>query len=148
MACIGLSSRFDTPDGATRREVVERTRPYVERAAAVGCGRVRVFGNDMPREGPDGDAAPDREVVIGYVAASVLVDLIAVFAGSSGFAANSAPLQAFWWMSPCCVPLWSRRFGPLRRERRLAPSTGRRDPGCRPSFHSIRDRVLGTRVCG
>ena len=68
VACIGLSSRFDTPDGARRREVVERTKRYVELAAAVNCGRVRVFGNDMPKEGPNGDAPPEREAVIGYVA--------------------------------------------------------------------------------
>ncbi len=68
VSCIGLSSRFDTPDSARRREVVERTKAYVELAAAVSCRRLRVFGNDMPKAGPDGDAPPDRETVIGYVA--------------------------------------------------------------------------------
>jgi sugar phosphate isomerase/epimerase len=67
IACLGLSSRFDTPDAGKRREVVERTRRYVELAADVGCGRLRVFGNDMPQEGPGGDAPPDRETVVRYV---------------------------------------------------------------------------------
>src|SRR5262245_20468140 len=47
IACIGLSSRFDTPDALRRGEVVERTKRHVELAADVGCGRLRVFGNDM-----------------------------------------------------------------------------------------------------
>lgn len=67
VACIGLSSRFDTPDAGRRREVVERTKRYVELAAEVGCGRLRVFGNDMPKEGPGGDTPPDRETVLRYV---------------------------------------------------------------------------------
>jgi sugar phosphate isomerase/epimerase len=67
VACIGLSSRFDTPDTGRRREVVERTKRYVELAAGVNCGRLRVFGNDMPKEGLAGDEPPDREAVICYV---------------------------------------------------------------------------------
>lgn len=66
-ACIGLSSRYDTPDTGRRQEVVERTKRYVELAAEIGCRRLRVFGNDMPKEGPGGDAPPDRESVIRYV---------------------------------------------------------------------------------
>jgi sugar phosphate isomerase/epimerase len=67
VAGIGLSSRFDTPDANRRREVVDRTKRYVELAADLNCGRLRVFGNDMPKEGPGGDAPPDRETVIRYV---------------------------------------------------------------------------------
>ncbi|MGH2352558.1 MAG: sugar phosphate isomerase/epimerase family protein [Chloroflexota bacterium] len=67
VACIGLSSRFDTPDAAKRREVVERTKRYVELAADVGCRRLRVFGNDMPKAGVDGDEPPPRETVAHYV---------------------------------------------------------------------------------
>jgi sugar phosphate isomerase/epimerase len=67
VSCIGLSSRFDTPDAQKRREVVERTKRYVELAADVNCRRLRVFGNDMPKEGQGGDAPPDRESVIRYV---------------------------------------------------------------------------------
>jgi sugar phosphate isomerase/epimerase len=67
VACIGLSSRFDTPDAQKRREVVERSMRYVELAADVNCRRLRVFGNDMPKEGQGGDSPTDRESVIRYV---------------------------------------------------------------------------------
>lgn len=63
VACIGVSSRFESPDPDRRREVVERTKRYVELAADVGCGRIRVFGNDMPR----GEDAPERTEVLRYV---------------------------------------------------------------------------------
>ncbi|MBI3974144.1 MAG: sugar phosphate isomerase/epimerase [Chloroflexi bacterium] len=71
VACIGLSSRFDTPDVARRREIVDRTKRYVELAADVNCRRLRVFGNDMPKDGVGGEPAPDRERVIRYVGDSV-----------------------------------------------------------------------------
>ena len=48
VACIGTSSRFDTPDRAKRQAVIERTQRYIELAADLGCRRIRVFGNDMP----------------------------------------------------------------------------------------------------
>ena len=68
IACLGLSSRFDTPVEARRREVVERTKDYVELAAAIGCHRLRVFGNDMPKQGVEaGSPPPDRQAVTGYV---------------------------------------------------------------------------------
>jgi sugar phosphate isomerase/epimerase len=73
IACIGLSSRFDTPVDAKRREVIDRTKRYVELAAAVGCKRLRVFGNDMPKQGAEeGSAAPERERVLTYVADALL----------------------------------------------------------------------------
>jgi sugar phosphate isomerase/epimerase len=73
IACIGLSSRFDTPSEAKRREVVDRTKQYVELAAAVGCRRLRVFGNDMPKQGvEEGSPPPDRERVIRYVGDALL----------------------------------------------------------------------------
>jgi sugar phosphate isomerase/epimerase len=46
---------------------VERTKRYIELAADVNCKRVRVFGNDMPKEGLNGDTPPDRRSVIRYV---------------------------------------------------------------------------------
>ena len=67
IACIGVSSRFDTVDTAKRRDVVDRTKRYIELAADVNCKRVRVFGNDMPKEGHSGDAPPAREAVMRYV---------------------------------------------------------------------------------
>ncbi len=67
VSCIGVSSRFDALDTAKRREVVDRTKRYIELAADVNCRRLRVFGNDMPKQGLEGDAPPDRERVIRYV---------------------------------------------------------------------------------
>jgi sugar phosphate isomerase/epimerase len=67
IACIGLSSRFDTLEVAKRREVVDRTKRYVELAAEVGCRRLRCFGNDMPKTGLDGEGPPARQHVINYV---------------------------------------------------------------------------------
>lgn len=73
VSCIGLSSRFDTPNEAKRREVVDRTKQYVDLAAAVGCKRLRVFGNDMPKQGvEEGSAPPDRSAVLSYVADALL----------------------------------------------------------------------------
>ena len=73
IACIGLSSRFDTPIEAKRREVIDRTKQYVELAAAVGCKRLRVFGNDMPKQGAEeGSPPPEREKVLSYVADALL----------------------------------------------------------------------------
>lgn len=63
VAALGTGSRFDTPDTRRRQEVVEQTKRYIELAADVGSGRIRVFGNDMPK----GEAAPDRAEVLRYV---------------------------------------------------------------------------------
>jgi sugar phosphate isomerase/epimerase len=63
VAALGTGSRFDTPDARQRHDVVEQTKRYIELAAEVGSGRIRVFGNDMPK----GDAAPDRAEVLRYV---------------------------------------------------------------------------------
>jgi sugar phosphate isomerase/epimerase len=65
--CIGLSSRFDTPDERRRREVIDHTRRYFDLAADVHCRRIRVFGNDMPKQGLDGGPPPDRDTVTKYV---------------------------------------------------------------------------------
>src|SRR5690348_10460920 len=43
VAALGTGSRFDTPDARRRREVVEQTKRYIELAAEVGSGRIRVF---------------------------------------------------------------------------------------------------------
>jgi sugar phosphate isomerase/epimerase len=63
VAALGTGSRFDMPDARQRQEGVEQTKRYVELAAEVGSGRIRVFGNDMPK----GEAAPDRSEVLRYV---------------------------------------------------------------------------------
>lgn len=48
VACIGTSSRFESPDPAQRQAMIDRTKQYVELAADVGCRRIRVFGNIIP----------------------------------------------------------------------------------------------------
>ena len=78
VAALGTGSRFDTPDARRREEVVEQTKRYVELAAEVGSGRIRVFGNDMPK----GDAAPDRAEVLCYVGEAL--HELAVFAEPFG----------------------------------------------------------------
>jgi len=47
--------------------VVDRTKRFIELAADIGARRVRVFGNDMPKQGVDGNPPPDRETVMRYV---------------------------------------------------------------------------------
>jgi sugar phosphate isomerase/epimerase len=48
VASLGTSSRFDSPDPATRQATVERTKRLIELAADVACGRIRVFGDRLP----------------------------------------------------------------------------------------------------
>lgn len=60
VAGIGVSNRFEYPDPAKRRESVDEVKRYLELAADLDAGRVRVFGNDMPKDA-------DRDEVLGYV---------------------------------------------------------------------------------
>ena len=48
VACIGTSSRFESPDARQRQAIIERTKRLVELASDVGCRRIRVFGNNIP----------------------------------------------------------------------------------------------------
>lgn len=48
VAGIGTGSRLDSPDPARRREVMDHLKRYVELASDLGCGRIRIFGNDIP----------------------------------------------------------------------------------------------------
>ena len=50
ISCLGTSSRFDTPDPEARREMIEHTKPFIELASDLECGRIRVFGNDIPKD--------------------------------------------------------------------------------------------------
>ncbi|NUQ01272.1 MAG: sugar phosphate isomerase/epimerase [Armatimonadetes bacterium] len=55
---VGLttSNRFEYPDAKQRRESVDEVKRYLELAAELDADRVRVFGNDMPKDGtPRGD---------------------------------------------------------------------------------------------
>lgn len=48
-ACIGTSSRFESPDEKERRKMIDRTKAYMNLAADIDCHRVRVFGNKFPQ---------------------------------------------------------------------------------------------------
>lgn len=48
--CIGTGSRFEAADAAQRQAMVDRTKRFVELASDVGCRRVRVFGNNIPKD--------------------------------------------------------------------------------------------------
>lgn len=64
VACLGTSSRFENPDPAERKKMIDRTKRYIELASDLNCERIRVFGNDIP-------AGADREEVVEYVAESL-----------------------------------------------------------------------------
>jgi sugar phosphate isomerase/epimerase len=57
IASLGTSSRFDSPDPAARRAMIEHTKRLVELAADVECGRIRVFGDKLPAGVPPMDVA-------------------------------------------------------------------------------------------
>ena len=50
VACIGTGSRFESPDPAERLAVIDRTKQFIELASDLGCSRIRVFGNNIPKE--------------------------------------------------------------------------------------------------
>lgn len=50
VACVGTGSRFESPDPAERSAVIERTKQFIELASDLGCPRIRVFGNNIPKE--------------------------------------------------------------------------------------------------
>ena len=64
VACLGTSSRFESPDPGERRAVVERTKGFVELASDLGCKRIRVFGNNIP-------AGVARDECVRYVGESL-----------------------------------------------------------------------------
>jgi sugar phosphate isomerase/epimerase len=55
VAGIGTSSRFESPDVAKRQQQIARTKQYIELAADLGSERIRVFGNDIPKDVDRGD---------------------------------------------------------------------------------------------
>ena len=52
VACLSTGERYESPDPAVRQAAIERTQQFVDLAADVGCGRIRVFGNDFPEGVP------------------------------------------------------------------------------------------------
>ena len=52
VACLSTGQRFESPDPDVRQAAIERTCQFVDLAADMGCGRIRVFGNDFPEGVP------------------------------------------------------------------------------------------------
>lgn len=64
VACVATGCRFHYPEPDRRAEEVARAKQYVELAAALGCGRIRVFGNDLPE-------GIEKRRVVGFVGNSL-----------------------------------------------------------------------------
>ena len=64
IAGLTVSNRFQYPDKKERQASVDEVKRYIELAADLDAGRVRVFGNDMP-------AGVPRSDVIQYVGESL-----------------------------------------------------------------------------
>jgi sugar phosphate isomerase/epimerase len=62
--CIGTGCRFESPDPSQRQAMIDRTKRFVELASDIGCGRVRVFGNNIPE-------GVRRDECVAYVAESL-----------------------------------------------------------------------------
>jgi sugar phosphate isomerase/epimerase len=79
IACLGTSCKFDSPDPARRREVVERGKRFVELASDVDCRRLRVFGDRLPPDVPPLQCARyvgEALRVLGEFAAGFGVDVL------------------------------------------------------------------------
>jgi sugar phosphate isomerase/epimerase len=57
VACLSTGQRYESPDPAVRQAAIKRTQQFVDLAADLGCGRIRVFGNDFP------EGVPKQEVI-------------------------------------------------------------------------------------
>jgi sugar phosphate isomerase/epimerase len=64
VACLSTGERYESPDPAVRQAAIEVTKQFVDLAADLGCGRIRVFGNDFPPGVP-------RPQVVQYVGESL-----------------------------------------------------------------------------
>ncbi len=64
IACIATGCRFHFPEPEKRAEQVVLAKQYVQLAADLGCGRIRVFGNDLP-------ADVEKRRVVGFVGNSL-----------------------------------------------------------------------------
>lgn len=60
VACVATGCRFHFPEPEERAEQVALAKQYVTLAAEVGAPRIRVFGNDLPRE-------VEKRQVVGFV---------------------------------------------------------------------------------
>ena len=52
VSCLSTSQRFEYPEAAKRQAAIDRTKQFIDLAADLGCGRIRVFGNDFPEGVP------------------------------------------------------------------------------------------------
>jgi len=52
VACLSTGQRYESPDPSVRQAAIARTKQFVDLAADMGCGRIRVFGNDFPEGVP------------------------------------------------------------------------------------------------
>jgi sugar phosphate isomerase/epimerase len=48
VSCLSTGQRYDSPDPSVRRRAIDRTKEFIDLAADLECGRLRVFGNDFP----------------------------------------------------------------------------------------------------
>jgi sugar phosphate isomerase/epimerase len=64
VACIGTSSRFESPDSNQRQTMIDHTKHLVELARDLDCKRIRVFGNNFPRD-------VERDACVSYVGESL-----------------------------------------------------------------------------
>jgi sugar phosphate isomerase/epimerase len=64
VSCLSTGQRYDAPDPSVRRRAIDRTKQFIDLAADLECGRIRVFGNDFP-------PGVDKNQVVQYVGESL-----------------------------------------------------------------------------
>ena len=64
VSSLSTSRRFEWPEPERRQEEIERSKRYVELARDMGCGRIRVFGNNFPK-------GVEKQEVVRYVGESL-----------------------------------------------------------------------------
>lgn len=64
VSCLSTSRRYEWPEPERRQEEIDLSKRYVELARDMGCGRIRVFGNNFPK-------GVEKQEVIQYVGESL-----------------------------------------------------------------------------
>lgn len=64
VSCLSTGQRYESPDPAVRQAAIDRTKRFIDLAADLRCGRIRVFGNDFP-------PGVDKPQVVQYVGESL-----------------------------------------------------------------------------
>ncbi len=75
VSCLSTSRRYEWPEPERRQEEIDLSKRYVELGHDMGCGRIRVFGNNFPK-------GVEKQEVIQYVGESLRQ--IGEFAEGSG----------------------------------------------------------------